>query len=200
MAMLAGCGFSINLGDNNTPTDARPDGTTTPDMEIDAPKVNCGPSFHQIGTGTYLVLDPANFRSHMTACATHAGAHLAVIDDLQEMVELAAFGRTVMGVMQDSRFYIGMVQAPAQDSPEKGWIDFQDRDSDADLWSTSGANEPNDGPDENENNHQEQVAAIRIDRDHLVDLSSGENVRAYCECDGIPIGPKAASYLLAPDL
>jgi hypothetical protein len=199
-ALLGGCGFSISVGDNTAPIDARDDASLDAeqviDAEIDGSGLVCPAAFHAIGTGMYLVLSPTTHQNHMIACQSH-GTHLAVIDDAQELAELVAYGKTVMGVMADSRFYIGMVQAPDQDDPVDGWIDFHDRDAMTAFWSI---NEPNDGNDNNETNHQEQVAAIRLDRGALVDLANTENVRAYCECDGIPIGPKAVGYLVAQGL
>jgi len=200
VALLGGCGFSIDVGDNTAAGDARVDMSMAPDSDPDAPKIVCPTSYRVIGTGTYTVLEPTNFRAHVAACASH-GTHLAVIDNAQEVVDLIAFGKTVVGVNTNSRFYIGLLQGPMQANPDDSWIDLQDRDANAELWATSGGtNEPNDGPDDNENNHQEQVGALQLDRDAIVDLSSGENVRAYCECDGIPVGPKATGYLAAPNL
>jgi hypothetical protein len=197
VVFLEGCGFSLHLGDN-TPADAQPDGTIAIDGEmVDAQ--TCPAFYRSIGIGLYLVLEPTTFKNHHAACNSH-GTHLAVIDNQQEIDDLVAFGRTVAGVNSNSRFYIGLVQAPAQLEPEDNWIDFQDRNSDNDLWAQSGNNEPNDGADDSESNHQEQVAAIQLDRDAIIDLASTENVRAYCECDGMPVGPKAAMYVAAPDL
>ena len=200
VALLGGCGFSLDIGDNTGAGDARVDMAIVPDSDPDAPKIVCPTSYRVIGTSMYTVLEPTNFRAHVAACASH-GTHLAVIDNAQEAVDLIAFGRTVNGVNTNSRFYIGLVQAPLQENPNDSWIDLQDRDANPALWATSGGpDEPNDGADGNEGNHQEQVAALQLDRDAIVDLDSGENVRAYCECDGIPVGPKAAGYLASPSL
>ena len=114
---------------------------------------------------------------------------------MQELSDLVVYGRTVSGVNPDSRFYVGLVQAPDQKEPDDNWIDFFDRDVNPDLWASSGDNEPNDGPDKNENNHQEQAGALRLDRASLVDLAITENVRAYCECDQMALGPKAQMYV-----
>jgi hypothetical protein len=199
VVMFAGCGFSLTLGDNNMPADARLDAVSEMDAEIDAPPAACPVFYHPIGTGMYVVLNPTNFRNHVAACASH-GTHLAIIDTQEELEALVDYGETVAGVNADSRFYVGVVQAPMEAEPGTGWIDFQDRDVPNKLWSTSGNNEPNDGSDENETNHQEQVGALRLDLKGLVDLDSGQNVRAYCECDAVTVGPKATMYLMAPNL
>lgn len=193
MAMLAGCGFSIGIGDN-TPADAPPDTAIDAAIDVAIDSSSCPPFYRVIGTGVYAVLDPTNFKNHVTACASH-GTHLAIIDGKQELDDLVVYGRTVMGVNNNSRFYVGLVQAPLQAEPEDSWVDFADRDDNPDLWAQSGANEPNDGADQNEGNHQEQVAALQLDRDGLVDLAHTENVRAYCECDGISVGLMAKMYV-----
>ncbi len=195
--MFAGCGFSLTLSGDNLPVDASDDAVSGMDAEIDAS--NCPVFYHPIGTGRYVVLTPTTFRNHMAACASH-GTHLAIIDSQQEIDDLVIYGKAVMGTEANARFYVGLVQAPMQEDPDDGWIDFADRDVDEDLWSSSGNSEPNDGTDDNESNHQEQVGALRLDLNALVDLPSTENVRAYCECDGIAVGPKATMYLMAPDL
>jgi hypothetical protein len=191
--MLAGCGFSIQFGDN-TPVDARTDATVDAAPDVGTDGKSCPAFYRVIGTGQYAVLDPTSFRNHMIACASH-GTHLAVIDDAQELADLVAFGRTVQGVNANSRFYIGLVQAPDQLEPDDNWIDFHDQDANDALWATSGNNEPNDGADDNEGNHQEQVAALQLDREAIIDLAATENVRAYCECDDLAIGLKAQSYV-----
>lgn len=192
--MLSGCGFSITIGDNNPPVDASADATVDATM-VDTPTdtTTCPPFYRTIGTGRYAVLEPTNFKNHMSACASH-GTHLAVIDDAQELLELVVYGRTVPGAASNARFYVGLVQAPQQQDPDDAWVDFHDRDANEDFWASSGGNEPDDGPDDNEANHQEQVAAIQLDRDALTDLPHTENVRAYCECDGAAIGPNASMY------
>lgn len=198
VVLLAGCGFSLHLGDN-TPADAQPDSTMAIDGETIDTGHACPPFYRSIGTSMYVVLDPTTFKNHHVACLSH-GTHLAVIDDQQEIDDLVAYGRVVPNVNMDSRFYIGLVQAPLEAAPDTGWVDFQDRAPNADLWAQSGNNEPNDGTDDNEANHQEQVAAIQLDRDAIIDLASTENVRAYCECDGMPVGLKAASFVATAGL
>lgn len=203
-ALLAGCGFTIDT--KTAPDDARVDQALSDDAQVDAatdampdgPALTCPSFFRMIGTGTYAVLEPAGFATQHTLCNSY-GTHLAVIDSAQELADLVAYGRTVTGVNMNSRFYLGLVQAPLQDEIDTGWIDFFDRDA-PDLWAQSGDNEPNDGADHNETNHQEQVGALQLDRAALVDLSTGQNVRAYCECDGKVIGPKALGYLAQPNL
>lgn len=153
----------------------------------------CPPFYRPIGSGTYAVLSPASFKNHMAACASH-GTHLAVIDSVQELTDLVVYGRTVNGVSFDSRFYVGLVQAPDQAEPDDNWIDFFDRNADSNLWSSLG----------NELflmvvlvvvRAIVGLGALRLDHSALVDLAITENVRAYCECDRMAIGAKAQMYL-----
>lgn len=196
VASVTGCGFSLQFGDN-VPVDARTDGAAdapVPDGKPDDALFACPVFYRQIGSGFYAVLDPTNWRNHMAACASH-GTHLAVIDNAQELADLVIYGQALPNVMNNSRFYVGLVQAPDQAEPDDNWVDFHDNNAQPDLWAQSGNNQPDDGPDDNENNHQEQVGAIQLDLGQLTDIAQTENVRAYCECDGIPIGTKAQSFI-----
>lgn len=201
-AVFAGCGFSINVGGNNPAIDGSTDDGPLPiDSEIDGPPgLQCPPAFKVYGTSRYMfIVQPGGFMSqHQTCLAAAPGkSHLAVIDNAQEAVDLLAAVEANLnsfpGINGDARFRIGAVQASEEASPTTGWIDFQDRPVDPTLWFSP--EEPNDGPDGNENNHQEQLAALRRGTVGLVDLG-GDLVRSICECDGIPMGPLADSYLV----
>jgi hypothetical protein len=114
VAMLAGCGFSISIGDN-TPGDARLDASPIVDTSIDGPKVECPPAFHSLGDSQYIFqTQPGGFRSHHTVCLSQKPGftHLAIIDSPQEIADLVQAGRLLIGPNPNSRFYVGAIQSP----------------------------------------------------------------------------------------
>jgi hypothetical protein len=101
-------------------------------------------------------------------------------------------------------FGVGAVQAPSASTNSAGWIDFRDRALDPALWGVySAIQQPDDGSVNGQattENHEQNLAFLDIEstgpNPYLRDGNGGgANYVFLCECDGLPVGTVARTYV-----
>ena len=146
------------------------------------------------GSSRYRLIKEAHRPwEHSDACNQDAPAasHLVVIETAQELADINTFLMNQGTSLSGSGIWIGAVQRMNATSPRDGWLGFDG----ADLFNGWGGSEPNDGLDNNENDHEEQFAVIEKHLTYFIDIPSSFNFGALCECDGKPIDSTVASLV-----
>jgi hypothetical protein len=195
---VTGCGFRIEAVPDGSIGDAAIDGA-----DIDAmvpgfdPGRDCPGSYPlsipaTVTTSRYrVILATALYWPHEQAClADRPGStHLASPDSMTELLglELAVSGNV------GARFYIGGIQSPSALTPTADWITFGGADLLQTAWHVP-ETEPDDGGDQIENQGQ-QILILDPALDYLHDATGITAYGAICECDGLPVAPKARMYV-----
>ena len=197
---LAGCGFSvpgatvIDGEDSGSVAEASPEGPTS-----DAPAA-CPASYTAVSGAPSLYrwnTTSETFWTHNAGCdADLPGAtHLAVLDTRAEALALHVYSASLSPQPNLGRFYIGAVQDPSATSVSAGWIQFTGDPTPALLWAFLGAQEPCDGVDCNETNHDEQLAVLEPAADFIIDVRGSVFYGAVCECDHRAVTTMATNFI-----
>jgi hypothetical protein len=186
IVFLAGCGFQAQLAapDATSGTSAAPDDAFTfaecpASYDVALP----GPSHYRLIKEGHRAWEQSDACNRDVVGATH----LVVVENLQELTDIANFvDSTTAGIAGDA-VWIGGVQRPTAATPRDAWYGFDG----ALLFDGWGAQEPNDhGGDESD--HEEQFVKIQKTRHYFTDSSGNESDGALCECDGKPPDASAA--------
>lgn len=212
VALLVVCGCSFSLAPaapgTDAVVDAAPDGS--PDAAPDAKVFD-----QQTCPGSYLVLPDAytryraivtagTFWQHADSCdadSADGSTHPVVLDTLAEAATVRTYLLSLAPALRT--FSVGAVQSPAATQAGEGWIDFHDQPLAPALWGLyAGVQQPDDGAFmglPSSENHQQNVAFLDLDSTgpapYLRDGNGNAGYVAVCECDGIPVGPLAKSYV-----
>jgi hypothetical protein len=129
---------------------------------------------------------------HDALCrADRPGAtHPVSLQTQQEIVDLTLYLDTTQTL---DRYYVGGVQQPDATTPAGGWVAFDGTDHVQTAWHTP-ENEPDDGGDTIENQGQQLMILDRL-LEYLHDATGVSAYGVVCECDGIPVHPKADVYV-----
>ncbi len=188
IVLIAGCGFQSPAG---TTDGASPDPGATGSGSLQCPmSYNVALS----GSSRYrLIIDGHRAWEQSDACNVDAPAatHLVVIETLQEFADIKAFLLGQSSGLAGDGIWIGAVQRMNATSLRDGWLGFDG----ADLFNGWGNGEPNDGSDNNENNHEEQFAGMEKNSSSFIDFPGSSSFGALCECDGKPIDPTVANLV-----
>ena len=100
-------------------------------------------------------------------------------------------------------FGVGAVQSPSATTVGGGWITFHDQSLMPELWGIyTGIQQPDDaavGTTPSPEDHQQNVAFLDVDstgvNPYLRDGNGNGGYAFLCECDGIPVGPLALTYV-----
>lgn len=186
---LVACKFAPGTVPNDLPPDASID--APPDARAFDPAQDCPSSYLVIvpsTTSRYRVItDLATFWPHEAACNADlpGRTHAAVLDDMQELVEVAA--QTTI------RVYVGGVQSPTAVATSSDWITFHGAPLIATAWHTN-ESEPDDGGDLIEN-HESQLLIIDPALPYFHDAAGISLYGILCECDGIAVDPTARAFI-----
>ncbi len=218
LLVLGGCSFSVPGGgvqrDDAMP-DTRPlDAAVGSDTAIDAaPDASITPL---VCPGTYIVIPGSvtkyrpiytvgSYWQHEASCEADTldkSTHAAVIDSLAEALALRTYLLAQTPVYRT--YGVGAVQSPTATTVGGGWVDFRDRVLDPSLWGTyAGVQQPDDtavSGQASTENHEQNLAFLDLDstgtNPYLRDGNGGGNNYVFlCECDGLPVGPTARSYV-----
>ena len=201
LATGAGCGFHPAAGSADAPggsgsdlpgTDAATatgDGGSPPASDAQ-PALACpsgGGWFQVAGSASwYFAITSTNgWQASETACEAlqlaggGSAIHLAVLDQPGELAALAAHDTS-------HDYWIGMFQQANQAAPEVGWLWITGAPGLASAWSSG---EPNDDGflTTGDENDDEDFGQLYTDRASLNDEGGGNDERALCECDGVPV-------------
>ena len=188
--VLAGCGFHTS-GASSSEVDAQVDATAIFDP------ATCPASYDVAlpGPSKYrLITAAAKLDAQNAACnADLPGAtHLVVPSSTTELTAISDYlDRLTAGTLHDDSLWIGAVQVAGATQRSAGWIDFSDRDL-IHGWATG---EPNDGGAVED--ATEQFASMKRNKHYLTDSPASSTFGALCECDGVPIGPRAMAAITA---
>jgi hypothetical protein len=177
--------------------DARPADARRPDAMPPLPDAGftvalCPPAYNLTSPTSpgsrYRVIDvPAPFATQHADCnddLPSTWTHLVTFQSQAEAQDAA-------DMLLAQYFYVGMVQAPNQASPELGWAWF-DGSTTLTAWDTGVAQ-----PDDNgggENNAQNLGVGDAGDGE-LQDVAGAASYEAVCECDGVPVDPAVAANI-----
>jgi hypothetical protein len=220
--MWFGCGFTapggqpsnqFGIPDANGPVvdaglgDGATDATLVgSDAPIDPPpSVTCPTGYnHQLGYGGTvrkyrLLTSGKSFWEHHSNCLDDqiGSTHLAVINSTTELAELIKHVKAQATQPANARYYVGLVQASPMNQPNQGWIGLDGKSPPSGIWESAPGNEqPNDGVDNDELNHEEQLAWIDVDDSTgVVDAPGPTTYGAICECDGVAVDATATQYI-----
>ena len=216
LVVLGGCSFSVGNGGvqpEDAPLDTRvidaaPDATVdaTP---IDAPiALVCPNTYVSIGTSPTKyrpIYTLGSYWQHEASCEADTAdqtTHAAVIDSVAEAAAIRAYLIAQAPVYRT--FGVGAVQAPGATTVAAGWVDFRDRVLDPALWGVYAAvPQPDDaalGGVPSAEDHEQNVGFLDLDstgtNPFLRDgIGAGANYVFVCECDGLPVGTTARTYV-----
>ena len=187
IVFVAGCGFQSPAGETGGMSlDANASGSdsTCPvNYDLNIP----GPSRYR------LIADGHRAWEQSDACDQdmQGMTHLAVIETPQELEDVRTFLKNPGSGLATGGIWIGAVQRMSATSPRDGWLGFDG----ADLFNGWGGTEPNDGLDNNENDHSEQFVVMEKGLSFFIDIPGNSTFSALCECDGKPIDSSVATLV-----
>lgn len=135
-----------------------------------------------------VITSNATFWSHRTTCNNgdqEATTHVAVLDSISEAVQLKAEAMSAGSQPSQGRFYVGAIQTSLSPTLGGGWFWATGGGVPANMWGQfSGIQQPDDGADNAEAGHDEQLAAFDPGAEYLIDVRGTTGYGAICECDG----------------
>jgi len=118
--------------------------------------------------------------------------HAIVLDSMTEVTDLEAHLDATQVL---ERYFIGGVQSPTATTPVADWIAFDGSPLLQTAWHTP-ESEPDDlEPGNLVENQQQQLAIFDRRLTHLHDATGPGPYGIVCECDGVPVHPKATTYV-----
>lgn len=201
VVVVAGCGFQVTITSDAASGAAVPDADPVADSDAALDAMVDGPWTTAACPTSYITIEslPSRYRLITTAAdvlAQHAacmqdGAHLAVIDSVEEARDLSRFIDDSSGLPTNGNVlvYIGSVQRSNQNSVSAGWISATGAFNGS-FWESG---EPNDGF--GVENDEEQFAVIWKQNDLLADVDN-RSLPALCECDGLAITAEYEAVLV----
>jgi hypothetical protein len=156
-------------------------------FDITLPSVPNAKFYMDVGTGNYGVVA-------MRCIAELQGAtHPANVHSAQTVTEVAA----LFSAGGPAWIYVGVLQDPTATTPIGGWINMDGSAFDATLWSNANPVQPDDG-DGDEANHLQQAGAV-LYTGEFGDYQTNLGVPLLCACDGVPVAPRAMTFLTTTD-
>lgn len=206
--LVGGCSFALApIGSEDAPP-VEIDAAI--DAALDAPRFDpatCPSTYVTIGTQAtrYRAINTASsYWPHEASCnadSTDGSTHAVVLDSLAEAGALRQY--LVALAPPFPTFGVGAVQSPAATMVGEGWINFHDQPLEPALWGIyAGVQQPDDGAAAglpSSEDHLQNVAFLDIQstgaNPFLRDGNGNGGYVFVCECDGIPVGPLARSYV-----
>lgn len=173
----------------------------SPDAAVDALPLVC-PVTYTVSlpstTTRYRIIPTDDvYWDHAASCEADAAGktHAAVLDTVQEAIDLEVELALVTPMPNQGRFYVGAVQRPDATERDQDWIGLTGAPVSTGLWGIAASmQQPDDGGSATEN-QVEQLAVIQVGATYLLDVRGNASYGMVCECDGLAIDATAAQYV-----